>query len=510
MSNIKKPNNKQNNQLNIQMPSHLNRRQFLSTGGAILLLPSLVSLMSVDEAKAQSAPTETVKRAIFTPTLYGVDPAYLYPDLTNLTTLSGAIHTSYTSLSSLPLGRISKMIGPEFNSIRSKMNIIEGLGIATDNFYGHNFGVLAGVGNDRAPTIGTTMDVLLEESTVFNPNKKAAIRVTTNHLGIDFSFKNKNGVRTTYPYRYGDYYLFNSMFGNFTANPAAVDRTNINKKTLIDLVLRDINSLKNHKRISSSDVQLINEYSNRVHEVQQRIIANTATAAPACAKPNIALQHTNPLGEGYHFMSSANIKSVEKMYENIFETIAISFVCDLTRVVVIGNEQIEDTPRGTGDVQNRLHHSGNMDQQMKDQAWFLTQVSKLATRLNSQNDPMSASGTLLDNSVIFYTNEHGNDGHHNVNMPAITFGGAGGQMKTGYYMDYRQKPIWNNNGNSDDIGRPYKQLLITMMDALGLPRAAYMSEGDGNGFGEFKRFVHHGIDTYAPYANEHNNKLPFL
>src|SRR5690606_13786222 len=117
--------------------------------------------------------------------------------------------------------------------------------------------------------------------------------------------------------------------------------------------------------------------------------------------------------------------------------------------------------------------------------WALKKVLKLAKMLSATADP-SGSGTVLDNSLLLYTNEMGDwtEGHNIFNIPAVTFGSGGGYFRTGYFVDYRQKPLVNFKGYH--VGRPYKQLLQSIMLSMGISKSEYMKYGDGNGFGEFK------------------------
>ncbi|MEO1170822.1 MAG: hypothetical protein AAFX94_02060, partial [Myxococcota bacterium] len=161
-----------------------------------------------------------------------------------------------------------------------------------------------------------------------------------------------------------------------------------------------------------------------------------------------------------------------------------------------------------------LHHECPSSETSADrQRYGLKKLASLATGLDSTPDPHN-DGTLLDNSVLLWTNELGawTTAHSTLNMPAITFGGGGGTLNTGYYLDYRQRPLRKPKGFH--YGRPYKQLLQTVMCSMGVPQSEYRQFGDGNGFGEFKehvnQFSHNLPDAFSRYRNEHNEPLPFV
>jgi hypothetical protein len=143
-------------------------------------------------------------------------------------------------------------------------------------------------------------------------------------------------------------------------------------------------------------------------------------------------------------------------------------------------------------------------------AWFTNNVvAALAVLLDKTPDPLNPGTSLLDNTIILFTNEHswGNAYHSGKTLPVMTIGSAGGALKTGYYFNCIQPPSPTNpNGYA---GRPYKQLLISIMKAVGLQPNEYLSVGgrdNPNGFGDFES----GATEYLPFVSTHNDPLPFI
>jgi len=79
------------------------------------------------------------------------------------------------------------------------------------------------------------------------------------------------------------------------------------------------------------------------------------------------------------------------------------------------------------------------------------------------------ANALLDNTLIACIHEHGKRGHESWNVPVITFGSAGGVLKTGQYIDYR-----NMTKRDDQVftrfGYPINQFLANALTALGVPK----------------------------------------
>jgi hypothetical protein len=142
-------------------------------------------------------------------------------------------------------------------------------------------------------------------------------------------------------------------------------------------------------------------------------------------------------------------------------------------------------------------------------AWFLNNiVADLAVMLQNTPDPLNPGTTLLDNTVILFTNEHvgGNAEHAGRSLPFLTIGSAGGALKTGYYWDCRQRP-YTGDQYSYDVGRPCAPLLISIMQALGLQPSDYAVGGVGNpnGFGDWEMCT-----DYQAFASTHNSPMPLL
>jgi hypothetical protein len=204
------------------------------------------------------------------------------------------------------------------------------------------------------------------------------------------------------------------------------------------------------------------------------------------------------------------------MINNISEIIANAFICDQTRIVVWANEIWQDSPVSGYTMSGQFHShddgNGGPLSTADKHAYFFNRLASLAERLAGIQDPLSESGTLLDNSLILVTNEHSSVvGHHTFSIPTFTIGGFGGKIKTGLYFDCRQRP-YTTSPYHTGIGKPGKQLLQAVMNAAGLARSDYISIGDGRGFGDFLMYPFGASDSknHSAFAGTHNDPLPYL
>ncbi|MBY0385454.1 DUF1552 domain-containing protein, partial [bacterium] len=509
----------------------LDRRQFLiGTGSAVLSLPPLLSLMS-STAAAQALAQKKVRSIIYVG-LQGINEDLFYPSNVNGETVVPGVFSTYTKPLNTFSGPISRVIDTSFQSMYSQMNLMRGLSLTCGQYQGHNEGMLGGFQfDDGENPRGRSIDVIMERSSgVYRPEdnvpRKAVRIIDHSHLHPYSYLTNPDGTRTLSGILQGDRQVFNYLFSGLptsapttTVNPA-VTQDNTNDKLIVDRVYSDLKSLENNSRLSREDKTLLDRYISSIFDLQKKINTSSSgggSSGPQCIRPTMNL---NAQGDGnyYYFPSDAGwrVTNSSVVYDNYIEIIKLAFMCDLTRVIYIGNNICTDNPQDPQGPGGTHHECPSAEIAADKQQWGIKKMLKLAQTLNGVTDPQNSSGTVLDNSTILITNELGDwtTGHKTLSMPVITFGSGGGFFKTGQYVDYDQRNYPNPNLFSRLPGRPFKQLLQSIMLSMGVPRSEYMLYGDGTGFGEFKRGINQfqkvDANAFAPYVNEHNDKLPFI
>jgi hypothetical protein len=83
------------------------------------------------------------------------------------------------------------------------------------------------------------------------------------------------------------------------------------------------------------------------------------------------------------------------------------------------------------------HHGGNpatLDKYKQMSTWIAGQIAYLMQKLAAIPDPVTGK-TLLDATVIYWFNRHGDgNAHSNTNLPNVVLGGAGGYFRMGRYL----------------------------------------------------------------------------
>lgn len=507
---------------------HIGRRQFLIGAGQLLALPPLISLMP--EKVLAQVMSKKVRVMTFV-NAFGIDPFQMFaPDNTNMTPYASALDTYYNQLSNLPkkLSRVVDFNHASLSGLEGQTNVIRGLDLVCGQIGGHNHAVLSGTRTGgRSPIYGASIDTIIERALGYNAIRlKTANKSTDNLKAGEFSYwrPTPSSGRQVSNLLYGDQALFNMLFpnggggsgGSGSGGSTGGSNTLAGDKLVIDKVLEDLTALQNHQRLSADDKQRLDEYVTSVHELQKRIVASQQQ--PSAPPPANCQSVNNP---SYAVPSGSNATpDMDLLYRNYADLITLAIQCDKAQVVHIGNTAISKL--NNNGAHPELHHgctngsNGNADRN----AWFLQKIGALAQKLDAIVDPFDPNGnSLLYNSLLLWTNELGTwtAAHSVTQIPTVTFGSGGGYFRTGYYMDYRTRPFLrykNNAGSLHNYGRPYKQLLISIMRAAGLSKNQYINFGDGNGFGEWDTYYkdeRSGMQNYyTRYNSEHNDPLPFL
>jgi len=168
-----------------------------------------------------------------------------------------------------------------------------------------------------------------------------------------------------------------------------------------------------------------------------------------------------------------------------FDVLTQAFACDRTRFVVadwainageltwiFGNDvtdmhnQVAHVIDAAGDVgaTARLRCS-------KLQNWFAARIAELMTRFANTPD---GDGTLLDNTLIVWGQDFGEDVHGGLNVPIVLLGGAQKKFRMGRYLKLQQAPGADGFTNPTQFV-PYTKLLVSILNAFGIQNDTFGS-----------------------------------
>jgi Protein of unknown function (DUF1552) len=479
------------------------RRRFLrGAAGATLALPFLPSLLP--RALAQGTPIfRGPKRFIAMATNHGgVAFNNMYP--------TDAVANSVTQLfpgHNIRSGKLTRTVNGNTASVSpvltasatalnqrivDRMNVVRGLDVP---FYlGHNTGRHLGNFarnnsedfNDINKVLGLpykpTVDQLMAWSPAFYPNlsgiKSRAI-VTGNYggnRGMSFKWSNPQGHTgsvdpvATEP---SAFKLFDTLIGSAPKDPTAGPT----RPLIVDRILENYRRLRNgNARLSVDDRRRLDTHLERVMELERRIHVTVKASCADFKRP--PMDNWIPRYEG------SGPEQAGPFFRILNEVIAAALICDTSRVVTMGVDRNFTTYASSWhqDIAHNSHQPSAQALMVQGQrTTFESVFLDLANRIDVEDAP---GVSMLDNTLMQWTQECGAWTHDSDSIPLVTIGGAGGFLKTGQFLDLRNTTTpmqFRGEGGALEPGRysgiTYNRWLATALQAMGVPNNEWETPG---------------------------------
>ena len=238
------------------------------------------------------------------------------------------------------------------------------------------------------------------------------------------------------------YQMFSKLYGRLK------DQESL--RSILDDLQDDLATVR--KLVSAEDRQLLEEHTTFVRELEQEIKSGAGTTAE--------VGHAVPQLEPNVKQQNDNIPKISKLQ---IELMVSSFAADFARVATlqytnsVGNAQMHWL--GIDEGHHHLSHEPDKNQDAYKKLkrinhWFCTQLAYLTQRLAETPEP-GGGGSLLDNTLIVWTNELGKGNSHTLdNIPFVLVGNG---------LDFRM-------GRSLKFeGIPHNRLLLSLAHGMGHP-----------------------------------------
>src|SRR5688572_2626666 len=238
--------------------------------------------------------------------------------------------------------------------------------------------------------------------------------------------------------------VFERLFGDGGSSAQRMARVK-STGSILDSIMDEVNSLG--KTLGRGDRTKLNEYTDAVREIEQRIQNTEAQGAH-----NISLID-RPVDVP---------ESFDDYTKMMLDLVALAYQADITRVFTMIFARELSTRSfahiGVPDQHHPVsHHRNDPDmivKKAKIDTYHVQLLSHFLTRLKSTSD---GDGTLLDHSLTLYGGGMGDGNlHRHFDLPCLTAGNLGGKLKTGYHHAYRDN-------------MPMTNLLLTILDRAGAP-----------------------------------------
>jgi Protein of unknown function (DUF1552) len=530
------------------MTNSFSRRNVLRGAfGAALSLPMLPSLMTKEaQAAAPKRPPRLLWIHCSNGNLWGKN---LFPNVVfnqNKTFVPGH-QMSAGPLVASPMGSrhglspiMSVSNGTFPSAILKKMNVLRGLDIPM--WCGHR-PMASLLGNYNHPALGGVID-LVGKSQEQRPSIDQIMAYSPSFYPDLGSIKERVMIATDEPNtssNWSDPSNRQSAIQSITGMKSSKDLFNAifippdkpRRAPIVDQVLAEYTSLRNgNRRLSSEDKARLDAYVAQVAEMQRSI---KATASCQGVTP--------PTDDSFNHIAKSADNA--RIWPNLFtDAMLAAFVCGTSRIGLLnlsGSSSasyyftytgITNFPGQFDDIHSQVvHFAAAQDKQaiLVDIYQFLFEhvVLKAAQKLDAI--PNGMGGTLLDDTLVVWTNEFGTDDHSQTTLPAITFGSAAGAFNTGMLCDYRSmqnpKTLYKFAGDasteSNGFGLLYSQFLATVLQAMGVPPREfelwghkgyglpYLGGSAPGTLGTFN-FKEHYLGTDSPYFARASEPLPFI
>jgi hypothetical protein len=234
---------------------------------------------------------------------------------------------------------------------------------------------------------------------------------------------------------------------------AAVDpQTRAERHLVLDAVAEDYQRLL--PRLGAADRAKLAAHLAAVRDIEMRLDA-AGMSGGVCAVPELG-ELANPLAVG-------NIPATGMLQMDL---LAMALACGLTNVAsIMWTRSASDKSfpwLGIAEGHHELAHRGDGDVDAQEKivainTWYAQQFAYLVARLKSMPE---GDGTVLDNTLLVWVNEHsrGND-HDRHEIPYVLAGKAGGAVLPGR---------WLQAG-----GVPHNDLWVGCMNAMGLAATSF-------------------------------------
>ncbi|HEX3701088.1 MAG TPA: DUF1552 domain-containing protein, partial [Phenylobacterium sp.] len=237
----------------------------------------------------------------------------------------------------------------------------------------------------------------------------------------------------------------------------------------LDEVTERISALK--RRLGPADVRKLDQYLDSIRDIERRI--QIASAKPAANLPDV----TRPAGIPIDWVEHVKL---------MMDLQVLAYQADLTRVATFQTAKEGSVMTFPQIGVNMQHHEAshhNYDPAKLDALHRINvhQSDLFAYYLTKLDAVKEASGSLLDNSVIFFGSSLSNPTvHSQKDLPVMLAGGAGGRLKGGRFIRVPgDPPTWPFAAKWPvKSPTPLTNLHLTLLDLVDVPTAKL---GDSTG-----------------------------
>ncbi|HEV3116092.1 MAG TPA: DUF1552 domain-containing protein [Gemmataceae bacterium] len=221
------------------------------------------------------------------------------------------------------------------------------------------------------------------------------------------------------------YQMFAKLYGR------AKDQETL--KSILDDLQADLRKVE--AKVSAEDRRLLEEHAGFVREMEQELKESK----------DETIGHAVPQLDPGVKKQNDNIPRISKMQIDLMVN---SFTADFARVATLQFTNSVGQARmhwlGVNESHHELSHKPDSDKASQESLtrinhWFCSQMAYLARRLAEAPEP-GGTGSLLDNTLILWTNELGKGNSHTLDNIPFVLAGNGLDFRMGRSIKYKKLP----------------------------------------------------------------------
>ncbi|HEX2732259.1 MAG TPA: DUF1552 domain-containing protein [Polyangiaceae bacterium] len=446
--------------------SRMQRRAFLTAAGGLGIgLPFLEGL----PGRSAWAQDDDPVFSLYLCTTCGVVPEYFYPSAETLTK-DGLAADSDQAMSVLAdyADRMTLVRQVHYPTVNRGCSHAEAFAMSLTGLECMNTGSTAmgagpSIDNIVAGSVGLGVDSL---------NLYAGVK--SGYINERLSFRAAGEVRSAENNPYQVYKDLLRDTGQSSAAPdagAMVDYVTQRRQSVIDSVREELGILMAHPRLSELDKKRLQLHLDTLRDIELDATDMATAPSETLGCSSLALEESDYSAVSETYRTSGIIETVGVLQMRLA---AFAFACNLNRVATLQwgdgtDASIYDVPSnsrkwGMHFVSHRNQSDGSVGNDME-AAKAHREIDRV--RLDSFKrglDHFSELG-LLDRSVLYWTNQHGDGPSHTfVDLPAILVGSAGGRLRTG--------TILSGTSRNNDT------LLNSLMSVAGVQAEDFIGSGE--------------------------------
>jgi hypothetical protein len=203
-------------------------------------------------------------------------------------------------------------------------------------------------------------------------------------------------------------------------------------KSVLDDVQEDLRKVS--AKVSAADRRLLEEHASFVREMEQELQNSKQAAGHAVPELDPGVKKDND-----------NMPRISKMQIDLMVN---SFAADFARMATLQFTNSVGQARmrwiKVNESHHELSHKPDNDKESQDHLtrinkWYCEQLAYLARRLAETPEP-GGSGSLLDNTLLLWTNELGKGNSHTLDNIPFVLVGNGLDFKMGRSVEYPRLP----------------------------------------------------------------------